>query len=109
MVAAEVTDPFAPFLIPSPVVDYDEASTVVQVAQELYTASDSDAAFIEAAFRWTRSAAGYDESIAETADSIHQPDLERVIEEGKAICSDYASLFAALLRFCGVPCQVVYG
>lgn len=97
-------DPFSRFLVPNPMADYGPDSAAVQVARRLYTEAGSDAEFVQAAFEWVQANLSYDD---ESAPGV--PDLERIVEEGKAVCSGYASVFAAMLRSCGIPCQVVYG
>lgn len=98
------------FLVPTPLAWFDETATVARVAQQLYREADSDEAFVSAVFQWVRSVAHYDEAASEISNwRFHVPDLERVITDGTAICTDFAALFCAALRACGVPCQLVYG
>lgn len=108
-----VGDPLYCFTLPIPLANFDEESTVVQVAKQLYSSSSSDLEFVKNSFEWSVSSVEYDtdiiESLASLGNNIYVPNLERVIEEGSAICTDFASLFSAILRSCGIPCQIVYG
>jgi len=51
----------------------------------------------------------YDYDRAATVKSGYLPELDRVLEEKKGICFDYAALMAAMLRSQEVPCKLVVG
>jgi len=39
----------------------------------------------------------------------YKPNLGKALKTGKGICSDYAWLFAVMLKAVGIKCRVVYG
>ena len=51
----------------------------------------------------------YDKELADNVHSGYIPDVDSVMEKGKGICFDYASLLAAMLRSQGVPTKLVIG
>ena len=51
----------------------------------------------------------YDYEKAGTVQSGYLPDVDKVLQEKKGICFDYASLMAAMLRSQGVPVKLVIG
>ncbi|NLW78200.1 MAG: transglutaminase domain-containing protein [Ruminococcaceae bacterium] len=107
---AVIVDALQRFLLPTPLIWFDADATVVRVARQLYRDTENDEAFVSAVFQWVRSIARYDETAhGDAAWGFYVPNLERVITEGTAICTDYAALFSAALRCCGLPCQMLYG
>lgn len=51
----------------------------------------------------------YDSKKLETTKSRHIPEMDKVLEEKKGICFDYAVLLAGMLRSEGIPTKVVEG
>lgn len=108
--SVKIEDPLKRFLLPIPISDFTEDTTAVAVARKLYTEATSSVEFTDLAFRWVTDTISYDEEMFLLASSSgYRPDLDRIVEDGKGICADYASVFAAMLRSCGIPCQIVYG
>ncbi len=102
------------FLVPNHFVPYTESDAVVELAHEIYAQTETETDVADEAFQWVNRNIRYDDSLTfdETGARLtgfYLPDFDRVLEDGTGICSDYASLFAAILRVDGIPCQVVYG
>lgn len=109
-VRAVITDELARFTIPNPLLAYDSSPEIVEIAQYLYSISENDLDFANNALEWVQLTISYDISQYEkNTDVIYRPNFDRLLKEKTAICSDYASLYAALLRSCNIPCQLVYG
>ncbi len=51
----------------------------------------------------------YDNKLAAAVQSDYLPDIDKTLHSNKAICYDYASLFAAMLRSQGIPAKLVMG
>ena len=51
----------------------------------------------------------YDGEKAAAVTAGYLPDVDKVLEEGKGICFDYAALMTAMLRCQGVPTKLVIG
>ena len=51
----------------------------------------------------------YDFDRAENVSVGYLPDIDKVLEEGKGICFDYAALATAMLRSQGIPTRLVVG
>ena len=51
----------------------------------------------------------YDYEMAASVSSGYVPDLDQVIDRGKGICFDYASLMTAMLRISNIPTKLVIG
>lgn len=105
----ELADPFGPFLEPNQFVNYGPDSAVVVLAGELTAGQDSDVAKTDVLFSYVMAALTYDEDKAETVDPGYLPDLDAVLESGRGICFDYASLLCAMLRSQGIPARLVVG
>lgn len=111
-----LTDEFAPFLRPNQYVNYSEDSEVVAKAQELIDEAEAAAGTsvdnltkVGVVYEWVVTNLKYDFAKAKTVKAGYLPDVDKVMEEKKGICWDYASLMASMLRSQGVPVKVVVG
>ncbi len=105
-------DELVPFLIPSPLVGYDEQSSVTQLAHNLAKHASSDLEVVQQVYHWVQTNIKYDTEKAEKLKATTgepSSNLDQVLQEKKGICLDYASLVAALLRANGIPCKLVIG
>ena len=101
----------APFLVPNQQVHYDENSECVRLSYELAQHAVNDLEVVQQVYYWVRTNITYDYARAEEVQKVsgYLPLPDRVIEEKKGICYDYASLVAAMLRANGIPCQLAMG
>lgn len=107
---ATIQDEFIRYTIPTPISDYRNQEEIKKIATQLYASSKNNQEFAEKALQWVNITLQYDISQLDKNDEIvYVPDLDRVLKEKTAICTDYASMYAAMLRVCGIPCQIVYG
>lgn len=105
-----IAEPLVSFLLPIPIADYNTNTSAVKIARQLYRNTQNNERFIKAVNNWIADSIEYDASLlTEKNGTVYIPDLDRIVAEGTGICSDYASLFAAMLRSCGIPCKIVYG
>ena len=105
----ELLDEFVVFLRPNQYVDYSEAAEVVKTGLEITKDKEDTIAKVEAVYDFTVTNLQYDYEKAKTVKSGYLPDLDRVLEEKKGICFDYAALMTAMLRSQGIPCKLVVG
>ncbi len=111
---AAMPDPMTKFLLPNYLVDYGEDSAVVALAHQLYAEAATDEELVQNTLLWMQDNLQYNDApIMDENDQLtveyYLPDLERVLREKHGICSDYAALFAAIMRINGIPCQMIYG
>ena len=108
-VSAKLDDSLAPFLRPNQYVNYSSSSAAVKKAQELVKGASDNLGKVQAVYNWVVTNLSYDYDKAATVQSGYLPDVDKVIEEKKGICFDYASLMSAMLRSQGVPVKLVVG
>lgn len=107
--SAKLTDEFAPFLRPNQYVNYTEDSAAVAKGAELTAGLDDNLEKVGAVYNYVVKTLTYDRKKAQTVTSGYLPDIDKVLEEEKGICFDYAALMAAMLRSQGVPVKLVVG
>ncbi|MDO4502585.1 MAG: transglutaminase-like domain-containing protein [Coriobacteriia bacterium] len=107
----EMESEFAPFVRPSVWCSYDRNSACVAKAAELTAECGTQTEAVAAVFDFVTENIEYDVDKADelSGKSGYVPDPDRTLEEGQGICSDYASLTAAMLRSQGIPAKVIVG
>ena len=108
-VSAQLSDNLAPFLRPNQYVNYSDSSAAVQKARELTAGASDNLGKVQAVYDWVVTNLTYDYDKAKTVQSGYVPDVDKVLQEKKGICFDYASLMSAMLRSQGVPVKLVIG
>jgi len=104
-----LSDEFAPFLRPNRYVDYSEATEAVALGLTLTEGIGDTLEKVAAVYTYVVTEFSYDYEKAATVKSGYIPDLDRVLEEKKGICFDYAAVMTAMLRSQGIPCKLVVG
>ena len=105
----KLLDEFEPFLRPSALVNYSEDSECVALAASLTEEDDPDVQKVYIIYNYLVKELHYDYEKAKTVKSGYLPDPDRVLEEKKGICFDYAALAASMLRSQGIPCRLITG
>lgn len=90
-------------------VEYDESSEVVKLAEELAEESGSDVDFVSNVYDYVSGSLMYDYDKAETCERNYISNIDEVLDSGKGICVDYASIMVAMLRSQGVPAKLETG
>ena len=108
-VNVQLSDDFAPFLRPNQYVNYSDSSEAVKKAQELVKDAGDNLSKVCAIYNWVVTSLSYDTAKAKTVQTGYLPDVDKVMQEKKGICFDYASLMSAMLRSQGVPIKLVVG
>lgn len=99
----------APFLTAHQLVKFDENSTTAELAQSLTADAERDDTKIEIICSYIVDNISYDYDKAKTVKPGYLPVCDEILEAGKGICFDYASLLAAMLRSVGIPAKLVTG
>lgn len=90
-------------------VDYEKYHSALVEMSKLLSGASDDAQKVTLAYRYITSNLTYDSEKAEKVRPRYLPDLNEVTQTGKAVCYDFASLFAALLRSNHIPTKLVVG
>lgn len=101
-------DPLEPFLQSTEIVSW-RGTKAAEKAASLCAGSKTDSEKIGAVYRYVIDALFYDQDKAGSVQSGYVPDLDAVMDSGRAICYDYAALMAGMLRSQDVPCKLVMG
>lgn len=106
-----VPDPLAPYRLATARIPFTEESAVHGLARQLAQGCGSPGEYARAAFDWVTWNIDYDEALAAerrgVATTPSNPD--EILARGTGTCVDYATLYAALMRAMGIPCQMVFG
>ena len=105
----KLSDEFAPFLRPNQYVNFNANSKTVAKADEIVAGTGDTLGKIAAIFNFLTSHLSYDEVLAANVKSGYLPDVDAVLDKGKGICFDYASVMTAMLRSQGIPTKLVIG
>lgn len=109
LLTLELADDAAPFRQSCQMVRFEEDSPVVKLAGELCAGAEGNEEKIQAVFDNVVERLSYDEEKRASVEPGYRPDVDRVLEEEKGICFDYAALMAAMLRSQGVACKLAVG
>ena len=105
----KLDDPLDPFLRPNAYADYSEDSECVKTAAKMAGESGTESEFVDKVYQYICDNVKYDYDEAKTVQSGYVPDPDEVMETGKGICFDYASLAASMLRSQGIPTKIIFG
>ncbi|MGI6620980.1 MAG: transglutaminase-like domain-containing protein [Bacillota bacterium] len=106
---AELEDENAPFLTAHQLVMFHEDSRAAKLAKELTEDAETEIEKIEVICGYIVDNISYDYAKARTVKPGYLPGPDEILEAGKGICFDYASLLAAMLRSLGIPTKLVTG
>ncbi len=102
-------DEFQPFLRPSDYVHYGSGSACVKKAAELASQAGTVNEVITLIYEFVSGNIRYDQDKAAVVQSGYVADPDEVLQSGRGICFDFASLAAAMLRSQGVPTKMIFG
>lgn len=100
---------FAPFLRANQYVNFSAAPVTQALAKLLSRDKTDPFDTVIAVFDFTVNRLSYDRELAATVKGGYVPQLDKVLEERKGICFDYAALMTGLLRSAGIPTRLVTG
>jgi len=106
---AVLSDPFAPFLRPNRLVNYTLDTKVVKIAQDLIGGQTGLVERVKTIYNYVVDHFEYDYDLAANPPKGYVPDLDYVLDYGKAICYGYAGVMAAMLRSQGIITKLVFG
>lgn len=103
----------APFLRPNQYANYTTKTTAVKKASELCAGTTNALQKVDKVYSWLVDNVVYDTDLANTITSTklsgYLPDTDKVINNKKGICLDYAGAAVTMLRSQGVPTKLVVG
>lgn len=106
-----LADPLAPYRLATARIPFTQGSQVYGLARQLAAGCTSANEYARVAFDWVTWNIDYDEALADerrgVATTPSNPD--EILARGTGTCVDYATLYAALMRAMGIPCQMVFG
>lgn len=108
-IEVNITDEYKAFLYPSTMVSFNKDSDCVSKATELLMNCDNELSAVETVFGFVMDELSYDYDLAETATGSYIPYPDTTLANGKGICSDYATLMAAMLRSHGIATRLEVG
>ncbi len=98
------TDDISAYLKEDTIIDYKN-DIIAQLAEELYKKTDSETAYIKAAYEYVRDNVSHSADINE---DVITCTASEVLKAGHGICFAKSHLLAALLRFKGIPAGFCY-
>ncbi len=98
-----------PFLYPNQYIKFKESSACVRKASVICSGCTTDIEKLKAIYNFMTTNIKYDYAKAKTVQTGYLPDVDEILNTGKGICFDYASLMAAMLRSQNIPTQLVIG
>ncbi len=101
--------PRSPFVRPNVYANYSEDSECVKEASKMASQASSESDFVKQVYQYICKRITYDYDKAATVQSGYVPDPDEILNSGKGICFDYASLAASMLRSQGVPTKIIFG
>lgn len=97
------------YLYPNQFVWFNQDSKVVNKSAQVCAGCESDFDKVSAIFKYVTDNISYDTSKASSVTSGYIPDISSILNSGKGICFDYASVFAAMCRAQGIPTKLAIG
>lgn len=104
-----VSNSLSPYLRPSAYVNFDSNNVAVKKASEICGSEMSDLEKVDQIYSWLVDNVSYDYDRAATVKGGALPDMNRVINNRKGICLDYAGTATAMLRSQNIPTKMVVG
>lgn len=104
-----VSNSLSPYLRPSAYVNFDSNNVAVKKASEICGSEMSDLEKVDQIYSWLVDNVSYDYDRAAIVKGGALPDMNRVINNRKGICLDYAGTATAMLRSQNIPTKMVVG
>lgn len=112
-VTVAMTDPMDVYLVSTREITFAAGDAVTAKADELCAGLTDDGSKVAAIHNYIAANFTYDKAFGDQVRSgavkNYVPDTNAVLENGKGICYDFSSLFAAMCRSQGIPCAVAKG
>ena len=103
----ELSSEQAPYLNPSLIVNWTNDMALAKTAKTLAAGNDQKTTALEVC-RYISQHFLYDESL-EDMPLGYIPSLDKIFDEGRGICYDFAALYTAMCRSVGIPTKLVIG
>lgn len=90
-------------------VKWDEKNAAIVKAKELTKNLKTDAEKVKAIYEYVYKTINYDNKLAATVENNYIPNIDNTLKTKLAICYDYSTLTAAMLRSVDIPAKLVMG
>ncbi|QGU95831.1 transglutaminase domain-containing protein [Clostridium bovifaecis] len=97
------------FLNSIQIIEWNDSSEAVKKAKELTEGTKNNEEKVQAIYKFIINNFNYDYEKLNKLKYDYLPNIDKTLEEGKGICYDFSSLFAAMLRSLGIPAKLVKG
>lgn len=104
-----VSNSLSPYLRPNAYVNFDANNVAVKKASEICGTEMSDLEKVDQIYSWLVDNVSYDYDRAASVKAGALPDMNRIINNKKGICLDYAGTATAMLRSQNIPTKMVVG
>lgn len=105
----ELTDENDAYLTSNEIINWSVDSDAVILAKELTNNIVNDDEKLQAIYSYIIKNIKYDSEKAKTLSNNYLPNADYTLKSKKAICYDYASLFAVMARSIGIPTKLLKG
>ncbi|MGB4984372.1 MAG: transglutaminase-like domain-containing protein [Erysipelotrichaceae bacterium] len=111
MKTIEVTleNEFVPFLYPNKYVNFNVNNKIISQGSDIVKESKTELEVVEKVYNYVIESLEYDFEKAKNVKSGYTPIIDDVIDQGKGICFDYASVMASILRSQRIPTRMDIG
>lgn len=100
---------FMPFLYPNQYVNYNSDSYCALKSIEICRESKSELESLQLVYNYILNNLSFDYSRLNNSDENYIPDIDYILETGRATCFDYATSLTAMLRVQGIPSKLIIG
>lgn len=100
---------FAPYLLPSQIVNYTPESRAVYESFVLTNAAQNDLERVADVYGYIVDNIAYDQQKADSVSPGYLPQVDETLSSKKGICYDYSALLACMLRAKNIPTRLVMG
>ncbi len=90
-------------------IKWDGSFQAIEVAQSLVDGIEQEEQKVRVIYEFILNNFEYDDKKIYDVDTTYKPDIEKLYSEGKGMCYDFSSIFAAMLRSVGIPSKLVKG
>ncbi|MGB4985065.1 MAG: transglutaminase-like domain-containing protein [Erysipelotrichaceae bacterium] len=105
----KLVNEFSPFLYPNQYVNFNESTKQIEKGKEVVEGAKTELEVVEKVYNYVIGNISYDFDKATSVKSGYTPIIDKVIEEGKGICFDYAAVMASILRSQRIPTRMDIG
>ncbi|WP_052339914.1 transglutaminase-like domain-containing protein [Gorillibacterium massiliense] len=108
-VTVKLANPNDVFLQSNKMINFDDKMAAVKKAKELTKNAKTEQEKVSLLYDYITKTIVYDDKKIKTLSNNYIPVIDNVLADGKGICYDYSTLFAAMLRSLNIPTKLMMG